>query len=277
MCVCVCVHAVLMRVCTCDVSLCVCVCFCKCVCVEGGGGVAYMWTSNTYTQVCISKVCYHCTEHITRWLVFQTLTSAFRAHDQDQDGWIQIGYEQFLTLVISIRAWVTSGQCLLLFLSLSLPHFLPCCWGVTISKIFGGGGGGVRAVEGSGEGGEFWYVNEDCKDIHRHADMCAHVLTHTRTHTFIHTHTYAHTVRHTHSKTYKRELLEKTGGPEMAIHDSGTICHVIKVIRKGWGNGPLPVVLIDLCLNTLMLCGMTILPSSIDEPSSASDHLVKQF
>lgn len=32
----------------------------------------------------------------------QTLTSAFRVHDQDQDGWISISYEQFLSLVFSV-------------------------------------------------------------------------------------------------------------------------------------------------------------------------------
>ncbi|KAL8570465.1 Programmed cell death protein 6 [Nucella lapillus] len=37
-------------------------------------------------------------------VILQTLTSAFRVHDQDQDGWIQISYEQFLTLVFSLRS-----------------------------------------------------------------------------------------------------------------------------------------------------------------------------
>ncbi|XP_054152963.1 programmed cell death protein 6-like isoform X2 [Oppia nitens] len=32
----------------------------------------------------------------------QSLTSAFRVHDQDMDGWINISYEQFLTLVFNI-------------------------------------------------------------------------------------------------------------------------------------------------------------------------------
>lgn len=32
----------------------------------------------------------------------QTLTSAFRQHDTDLDGWIQISYEQFLTMVMNI-------------------------------------------------------------------------------------------------------------------------------------------------------------------------------
>ncbi|XP_013384020.1 programmed cell death protein 6-like isoform X2 [Lingula anatina] len=37
-------------------------------------------------------------------VVMQTLTSAFRYHDTDQDGWIQISYEQFLTLVFSMKS-----------------------------------------------------------------------------------------------------------------------------------------------------------------------------
>lgn len=37
-------------------------------------------------------------------VVLQTLTSSFRAYDTDQDGWIQIGYEQFLTLVFSLKS-----------------------------------------------------------------------------------------------------------------------------------------------------------------------------
>jgi Ca2+-binding EF-hand superfamily protein len=37
-------------------------------------------------------------------VVLQTLTSSFRAYDTDQDGWIQISYEQFLTLVFSLRS-----------------------------------------------------------------------------------------------------------------------------------------------------------------------------
>lgn len=32
----------------------------------------------------------------------QTMTSAFRYHDTDQDGVITIGYEDFLTLVFSV-------------------------------------------------------------------------------------------------------------------------------------------------------------------------------
>lgn len=36
-------------------------------------------------------------------VVLQTLTAAFRYHDTDQDGWIKISYEEFLTLVFSLR------------------------------------------------------------------------------------------------------------------------------------------------------------------------------
>lgn len=36
-------------------------------------------------------------------VVLQTLTAAFRHHDTDQDGWIKISYEEFLTLVFSLR------------------------------------------------------------------------------------------------------------------------------------------------------------------------------
>ncbi|XP_065913500.1 programmed cell death protein 6-like [Dysidea avara] len=37
-------------------------------------------------------------------VVIQTLTSSFQAYDTNRNGWIQIGYEQFLTLVFSLRA-----------------------------------------------------------------------------------------------------------------------------------------------------------------------------
>ena len=37
-------------------------------------------------------------------VVMQSLTSAFRMYDTDQDGWIQIGYEQFLTLVFNLKS-----------------------------------------------------------------------------------------------------------------------------------------------------------------------------
>lgn len=37
-------------------------------------------------------------------VVLQTLTSAFRFYDTDQDGWIQIGYEQFLMLVFNLKS-----------------------------------------------------------------------------------------------------------------------------------------------------------------------------
>jgi len=36
-------------------------------------------------------------------VTLQTLTSAFRAHDHDLDGFITIGYEQFLTMVMNAR------------------------------------------------------------------------------------------------------------------------------------------------------------------------------
>ena len=35
-------------------------------------------------------------------VTLQTMTSAFRYHDTDQDGVITIGYEDFLTLVFSV-------------------------------------------------------------------------------------------------------------------------------------------------------------------------------
>ncbi|XP_060608151.1 programmed cell death protein 6-like isoform X2 [Ruditapes philippinarum] len=37
-------------------------------------------------------------------VVMQTLTSAFRQHDSDQDGWVTITYEQFLSLVFSLKS-----------------------------------------------------------------------------------------------------------------------------------------------------------------------------
>jgi len=37
-------------------------------------------------------------------VVLQTLTSSFQAYDTNRSGWIQISYEQFLTLVFSLRS-----------------------------------------------------------------------------------------------------------------------------------------------------------------------------
>ncbi|KAK2141231.1 hypothetical protein LSH36_1136g00015 [Paralvinella palmiformis] len=37
-------------------------------------------------------------------VALHTLTASFRQYDQDRDGWITIGYEQFLTLVFSLKA-----------------------------------------------------------------------------------------------------------------------------------------------------------------------------
>ncbi|KAL8574599.1 hypothetical protein ACOMHN_061599 [Nucella lapillus] len=36
-------------------------------------------------------------------VVLQTLTNSFRAQDQDQDGWIRLSYEDFLTMAVSVR------------------------------------------------------------------------------------------------------------------------------------------------------------------------------
>jgi len=35
--------------------------------------------------------------------VLQTYTAAFRKADTDQDGWVQLSYEQFLTLVMEVQ------------------------------------------------------------------------------------------------------------------------------------------------------------------------------
>ncbi|XP_015792150.1 programmed cell death protein 6 [Tetranychus urticae] len=35
-------------------------------------------------------------------VLLQSLTAAFRQHDTDQDGWIQIDYERFLTMVFDV-------------------------------------------------------------------------------------------------------------------------------------------------------------------------------
>ncbi|XP_067931885.1 programmed cell death protein 6-like isoform X2 [Watersipora subatra] len=37
-------------------------------------------------------------------VVIQTLTNSFQAYDTNRSGWIQIGYEQFLTLVFSLKS-----------------------------------------------------------------------------------------------------------------------------------------------------------------------------
>ncbi|CAL1262227.1 unnamed protein product [Larinioides sclopetarius] len=36
-------------------------------------------------------------------VMLQSLTAAFKHHDTDMDGWINISYEQFLTLVFSLK------------------------------------------------------------------------------------------------------------------------------------------------------------------------------
>jgi Ca2+-binding EF-hand superfamily protein len=36
-------------------------------------------------------------------VVLQTLTAAFRQCDTDQDGWIRISYEQFLSMVFTLK------------------------------------------------------------------------------------------------------------------------------------------------------------------------------
>jgi len=41
-------------------------------------------------------------DFIQACVTLQTLTAAFRQHDTDQDGWIKISYEQFLTLVFEV-------------------------------------------------------------------------------------------------------------------------------------------------------------------------------
>jgi len=52
---------------------------------------------------------YFCSNEIRLYLIadlyfiFQTLTSAFRQHDTDQDGVIQIHYEQFLQMVLNTK------------------------------------------------------------------------------------------------------------------------------------------------------------------------------
>uniref|UniRef100_A0A914WP90 EF-hand domain-containing protein n=1 Tax=Plectus sambesii TaxID=2011161 RepID=A0A914WP90_9BILA len=38
-------------------------------------------------------------------VVLQTLTAAFRDKDTDRDGFIQIGYEEFLNMVFSLKMW----------------------------------------------------------------------------------------------------------------------------------------------------------------------------
>ena len=50
-----------------------------------GGGVI---TFDDFIQCCVTV---------------QTLTSAFRQYDTNQNGWIQINYEQFLTLVFGLK------------------------------------------------------------------------------------------------------------------------------------------------------------------------------
>nr|CAB3264727.1 programmed cell death protein 6-like [Phallusia mammillata] len=37
-------------------------------------------------------------------VVLQTLTNSFRQHDKNQNGWINVSYEQFLTMVFSVRS-----------------------------------------------------------------------------------------------------------------------------------------------------------------------------
>ena len=48
-------------------------------------------------------VCIHERIHCHLHLLLQTLTSAFRQYDTDQDGIITIHYEQFLSMVFSLK------------------------------------------------------------------------------------------------------------------------------------------------------------------------------
>merc|ERR1711988_27482 len=52
---------------------------------QGRGQVAF----DDFIQVCVS---------------LHNLTNAFRSHDTNQSGWININYEQFLTLVFTLKA-----------------------------------------------------------------------------------------------------------------------------------------------------------------------------
>jgi len=52
---------------------------------QGRGSVAF----DDFIQCCV---------------VIQTLTNSFQAYDTNRNGWIQIGYEQFLTLVFSLKS-----------------------------------------------------------------------------------------------------------------------------------------------------------------------------
>jgi Ca2+-binding EF-hand superfamily protein len=47
--------------------------------------------------------CFIAFQNIKYNFVLQTLTNAFRQHDTDQDGVITIHYEQFLTMVFSVK------------------------------------------------------------------------------------------------------------------------------------------------------------------------------
>lgn len=58
------------------------------------------------------------------FLFSQTLTNSFKAYDTNRNGWIQISYEQFLTLVFSLKAWQYHQLFLLLLSSCTLCGFL---------------------------------------------------------------------------------------------------------------------------------------------------------
>jgi hypothetical protein len=50
-------------------------------------------------------VCIHESVNSQFHLLLQTLTSSFRQYDTDQDGIITIHYEQFLSMVFSLKIW----------------------------------------------------------------------------------------------------------------------------------------------------------------------------
>lgn len=75
----------------------------------GSGTVAF----DDFIQCCVViqvRVCVWCGDggllqwHCVSFLPLQTLTNSFKQFDTNRNGWIQLSYEQFLTLVFSLKA-----------------------------------------------------------------------------------------------------------------------------------------------------------------------------
>uniref|UniRef100_A0A672T772 Programmed cell death 6 n=1 Tax=Sinocyclocheilus grahami TaxID=75366 RepID=A0A672T772_SINGR len=85
---------------------------------------AYVYTNGVNTYCCLYLTCYRLSDQFYNTLiekfdrqkrsqvafddfiqcciVLQRLTDVFRRYDTDQDGWIQVSYEQYLSMVFNV-------------------------------------------------------------------------------------------------------------------------------------------------------------------------------